>query len=473
MTPYTHLKAALCLALLLLLSQLNVNRIVAAQEAEEPIVASYSLPSVTVDDVMRGEPGEVYFVYYLPAEGPERPALVARITKKADRTDSVAEVYDTSPDAAYVPIEFMDGYPSLPSNLTPTIILTAIDGWWVRDGIVNYNLDITVYGRVYAMWGADNTLWTQLLQPTDPNAHIMVRDTDRDGIPDWDWRTMLPEFPNRGDLRTSYAERKCDTPLSVELGVSSQWPFVAYEGGSEQPPTNTFRPPIVVNWATGQIRFFSELVTVRNQNCSYSLYSIKRILLGQLNSPNFETPFAFYDLSNEGIGHPNLLLRTVRTTRNDRSMFVTGNPETQGIRYSWRNAIGDWEWDYKVDVLGQHQFDYETSIASNTILIDAPPYEAYPGWVIERQWPASSFVAMEQTRYKSSEGIYEWPMLGLLEEYYYGWKSEPSLHEFEDIRTGLRGEYRIRSTHSLETYFSPIDNRLHLKWAEHGIWRLD
>jgi hypothetical protein len=37
----------------------------------------------------------------------------------------------------------------------------------------------------------------------------------------------------------------------------------------------------------------------------------------------------------------------------------------------------------------------------------------------------------------------------------------------------LRGEYRLNSLHPPEVYLSPIDNRLHLKWAEHGIWRLD
>jgi hypothetical protein len=76
-------------------------------------------------------------------------------------------------------------------------------------------------------------------------------------------------------------------------------------------------------------------------------------------------------------------------------------------------------------------------------------------------------------RYHSTEGIYEWSMLELTDDYFYGWQEEADLSPFKDIRTGLRGEYRLHSVKPPETYFSPIDNRLHLKWAEAGVWRLD
>jgi len=202
------------------------------------------------------------------------------------------------------------------------------------------------------------------------------------------------------------------------------------------------------------------------------MYSIERVLPGQLNSPNFEVPFAFYDLSGKGVGYPNLLLRTVRTIKN-APLSEPGNPETQSIRYSWRNAVGDWRWDYKIDVLGQYEYTSETPIAGGAAVIDAPSYEAFPSWVIDRSWSAVSFVDREERLDLSSEGIYDWSMRGVSEEYLFGWEREPVLIQFQDIRTGFRGEYRLSASQKPTLYMSPVDNRLHLKWAEQGIWRLD
>lgn len=443
-----------------------------ASYAQEPIDVAYiSVSGADLDSLASGGVGEGYLLYFDVNRGENEPALVVRLSRQSETSQALAEVYDTPPGAAHVPIEFLDSYPALPDSLTPTIVLTALDGWWVRDGIVNYNLDITVYGRAYAMWGADNTLWTQLLQPTDPNAHIMVRDTDRDGIPDWDWRTMLPEYHDRGDIRTHYVERKCDSAVTVSYGISPAWPYIASGGRFEQ-VTGEFRPPIVVDWETGRIRYFSEMVTARNQNCSYTLYSISRIVHGQLNSPNFESPFGFYDLSGEGVGYPNLIIRSGRVIRND-PLLSGKNPESQNIRYSWRNTVGDWRWDYKVDVLGRYEYDFETSIAGGAAIIDVPSYETFPPWLVSHEWPAVSFVGMEGRPYLSSEGIYEWSMQGAGDGFVYGTRDEPDLGGFNDIAIGMRGEYRLRSVHLLETYLSPIDNRLHLKWAEQGVWRID
>ena len=449
-----------------------------AQEQTELRLAVYTLGQSSFTDILTGKSGEAYLLYFTPQNGPERPLLVVHLWKEDTATYAVAEVFETPLRESHVPVGFVDDLPILSETLLPAVRLIALDGWWVREGLTNYNLDITVFGEMAAMWGATPDIkggpqynWPSLLGPGEPNAQIVVRDANSDGFPDWDWRTMLPEFPNRGDLRTNYAERTCNSPVAIDPGVSPQWPFVALDGGFEQ-PTGIFRPPIVVDWETGRIRYFSELVTVRNQNCSYSIYSIERILPGTLNSPNFETPFAFYDLSGEGVGYPNLLLRPQRAIKNE-PFILQGNPETQSIRYSWRNEVGDWEWDYKVDVMGHHRYDFETPIADGAALIDAPPYDVYPSWVMGRSWPAVAFVATESTRYRSSEGLYEWSMLGLTEDYFFGWREEPDLSQFQDIRTGLRGEYRLDSMYPPETYLSPIDNRLHLKWAEHGIWRLD
>ncbi len=469
-------KAILCLVASGLLCFLfSLSSVGTAQEKRRPLVAIYGSEQSSVAEVIAGGMGTAYLVYYRPENGPEQPAVIVRLSKVSVDSVATAEVFDTPPGDDHITLEFVNGFPVVPDGVHPVVTLTAPDGWWVRDGLVNYNLDITVYGPIMSMWkSGGETGWSGLLERVDENARIIVRDPDGDGLPDWDWRTMTPEFWYRGDYRTTYAEQKCSTPLSVQRGISPEWPFFAEDlGYGFEQDTGILRPPIVVDWDVGRVSIFSEIVTLRNQNCSYGMYSIARVLPGRQNRPNFETPFAFYDISSEGKGYPNLLLRTQRAVDDDETLFIGENPETQSIRYSWRNQVGDWNWDYKVDVLGQHHYDYETPIAGGAAFIDAPPYEAFPTWVVDRDWPATSFVATEGVSYRSSEGIYEWSMLNLARDYFFGWQKEPYLSPFEDIRAGLRGEYRIASVRPPETYFSPIDNRLHLKWAEHGIWRLD
>ena len=460
--------------LLVLLACLPAAGLAAAQDAPAPQTAVYETGEATWAEMLSGSPGEAYLVYHLPDRGPERPALVVRLSKAAQGSAAVAQLFDAPQGQAYAPFSLLlQGRPGIPEGSAPAITLTAPDGWWVRDGIANYNLDIQVDGRgIETMWGAGLTRWHLFIEPDAPNARIIVRDTNADGLPDWDWRTMLPEFETRGDLRTNYAERKCDSPAALVPGASPQWPYVALEGDFEQ-ATGTFRPPIVVDWATSRITTLSEMVTVRRQNCAYALYSIDRVLPGPRNSPDFETPFAFYDLSGTGAGYPNLILRTGRAIL---AAGPDGAPtrQTQAIRYSWSNEErGDGTFDYKVEVLGLHPYESETPIAGGRVLIDAPPYEAFPQWVIGRSWPVVSFVDATAMPYLSSEGIYEWGPGELGSAYFAGSSVGLDMQAWADLPEGLRGEYRLESDHPAQLYLSPIDNRLHLKWAERGLWRLD
>jgi hypothetical protein len=192
-----------------------------------------------------------------------------------------------------------------------------------------------------------------------------------------------------------------------------------------------------------------------------------------MNSPDFETPFAFYDLSGEGVGFPNLILRTGRLIL-DTTASGLATEQMQVIRYSWSNEpVGDGTFDYKVEVLGFHPYEYETSIAGGKALIDAPPYDLFPQWVIGRPWPVVTFVDVEDVNYRTSEGIYEWAPGDLDTDFLLGHIDQVETDVFTDIRNGLRGEYRLKSIHPSELYLSPVDNRLHLKWAEQGLWRLD
>jgi len=384
------------LGLLVLLGTLLGSCALAQTPARTPVEVQFvSVSGVSLPALSSGEPGEGFLLYYLLNRGPERPSLVVHLTTRAADKVARAEVYQAPPELTYVPLTGRGR--NLRVATGPILSLEARGGWWVREGRVNYNLDVQVDGPVYAMWGGGYTpeegftRWTARVAPGEPAVRIRVRDPNEDGVPDWDWRSLLPKFIGNGYLRTNYPERKCESPLQQHRGLSPLWPFVAAKGHFEQPVGHLY-PPIVMNWQQGKIVYFSEIVTARNQNCSYTIYSQFPLKPGRLNRLNFEHPFAFYDLSGEGQGHPNLILRTERFPAGD-PYFVKNrlNPrDLMAVRYSWRHGVGDWRWDYKVEVLGFHPYEEETPIAGGEITVDAPSYEAFPAWVTERRWPVTT-----------------------------------------------------------------------------------
>ncbi|MGB0385499.1 MAG: hypothetical protein ACPGWR_11800 [Ardenticatenaceae bacterium] len=440
------------------------------------MTAYYSETGTDLASLAAGEPGIGMILYYLPERGIERPSLVVRLSNDAEKDYVEAEIFDAPADQDYVPGWFSADEFTLSSSLVPKITMQGLDGWWVQNQVVSYNLNIQINGAVVAMWGAGYNPergpqgWPELVEPGELAVSITVRDPEQSGIPKWDLRLLEPPFANHGFIRANYAERKCDTPTEVDRGVSPLWPYVAVEGRYEQ-KRGQLNPPIVVDWNKAQIIYMSEMVTVRNQNCSYSLYSISALGLEEQNQPNFETPFAFYDLSGEGTGYPNLLLRTERYPVGDP--FVEELEEDfQTIRYSWRNQVGDWQWDYKIEVLGFYPYEYETPIAEGLLSIDAPPYEKFPEWVVEKEWPVVTFIDTEGTPYRTSEGIYEWSPREVGINYLFGWQDSSAGAAFSKNKLGLRGEYRFKKNLPPQLYLSPIDNRLHLRAAEGGLWHM-
>lgn len=432
-----------------------------------------------------GAKGQGVLLYYVAGRGVDYPTLVVRLSKTDGASEAKAEVYQPQPGRDNVTVKIENNRVQVDTPYAPAIVIKALGGWWKHDKLVNYNLDIKLNAPMYGMWGAGYDPkfglqgWASAVKYGDEAVSIQVRDPQGEGLPKWDWRTLTPPFGSRGYYHTNYAERKCSSPTKIEQGITPEWPFVAENGGYEQ-PVGTLLPPIVVDWNKGLISHFSELVTVRNQNCSYSFYALDQMKAGELNHPNFETPFAFYDLSGAGQGYPNLVMRTERYPANDQWSSLldasmrgrTAPRDFETIRYSWRNAVGDGNWDYKVELLGFQPYTGNTTVAGGAFRVDAPSYEEYPNWAISKSWPAATFVSPE-TAYTSSEGIYDWTPRSFGVTYLFGWQDQPDLSGFADIKNGLRGEYRYKGGAAPKLYFSPVDNRLHLLGAEGGLWRLD
>lgn len=458
-----------------------------AQDTDPNALSLQYVGQVPLADLMGGAVGRGVLIYRRAGLPQDQANLVVRLSKADDRAPARAEVYDAGGlNTKALPLRGLNGQgtlPTLPAGLRPVVTLTAPDGWWVRAGTPTYNLDARVLGGIEANWGA-----RLAAEPPDPYiTQIRVRDPRGEGRPLWDLRQRQFTVPKprpsslQGRLNVNYAERTCDSPVRRTLGLTPAWPYLRLGDGGYEQPIGELRPPIVFDPKRGRVVTFSELVTVRNQNCSYAFYSIAPLKSGVLNHPDFEVPFAFYDLSGKGQGRPNLLLRTERYPAGDPysvgldSDVQRGQPLPEHfstIRYSWRGAVGDQFWDYKVELMGSAPFTARTKIASGAYTIDAPAYSDYPKWAVAQTWPVVTFVAREGEGYASSEGIYEWSPRKVGLGYYLGWNSQPNADAFDKLPEGFRGEYRYGRAAKVELYFSDIDRRLHLMGAAGGVWPL-
>lgn len=465
--------AQICMVLFFIGSNFVSFRSPRINQNDSPINVDFiPLTGTTLEALISGEEGEGLLVFS-PRAAPSTYNLAVRLSNQADPHITRAEILQ-------IPDNISEGNLTDLANrildLPPSILIESLDGWWVKDSIPSYNLNIQVRGQINAIWGtAEQSTssqggWSPGVAVGQPTVYIIVRDDDHDGLPDWELRSLLPIQPGRGDIKGNYTERKCETPVDVDMGIFPLWPYLSIRGGYEQLP-GKFRPPIVIDPVTGSITYFSELVTARNQNCAYSLYTIDPLTTRDVNRTNFEAPFAIYDLSGEGRGYPNLVIRTEHYPVGDR-WFSQFTRDFETVRYSWRNAVGDQRWDYKVEVAGFYPYHYRTPLAGNRLLVDAPGYDEYPSWVIDRSWPAVTFIATNGNLDLSSEGIYTWSPRDLGDAYLRGETDQSNPGAFSTLKPGLQGEYRFTRDLPPVLYASRIDKQLHLLGAEGGMINL-
>lgn len=247
-------------------------------------------------------------------------------------------------------------------------------------------------------------------------------------------------------------------------------------------------PIIDVNWKLGK----SQRLGFRGYpvRIGYSVYSLTPWERGIVNRSNFESPQAYYDLAQDEDNEPELHVRLEYFPPYDEYLDAGWYGKALGdIRYSWNmdNTPG-LDWDYKVGLIGSNKV--ETEVWIGDIGIRMVPYDDLPNWVMRQTWDWATFVAVENGRYVSSEGIYEWSASNAfqtdardlstvipgsqseLRYYYFGVTDYLPKWAYQEIRPGLKGEYgTINGTPVL--YFSPMDGKLHLRNAEWGVWNVD
>jgi len=455
-------------------------RAASVANAAPPVMSRFvALTGASWSDLAAGKAGQGLIEYYLPARGAQRPSLVVWL--RNDGRASLARVYEAPTGRDTVPLDWRRPLRTQLTRMKPILVLAAPHGWWSRNQRPDYDVTVDVFGPVYTMWGGKPGPHSYLAHiRRGPLAFVVYLHGDH-GQPVWDDRRLIPPFPGHGYIRASYAQSECTTVRRWVPGPTPLWPYVAYAGPFLQ-GVGTESPPIVVNWSAGRVVKFSEVVSLRNQSCSYGFYSDNPVVPGQVNHPNFESPWGFYTLSPQRTGLPNLVIRVnwkptstlrdlgLKTMTPLASNLMRQSQET--VRYSWADHPGNQLFNYKVDMAGPRSIHATTRIMGGQTVIVAPKYHGYAAELIHTKWPVTTFVDQNAKPYLTSEGLYQWSAGLVGRAFLYGEANAPDLSRFHSITVGSLGEYRVGGAAEPWLYASPIDGRLHLLGANAGVWRV-
>ncbi|MBM4430621.1 MAG: hypothetical protein FJ026_09800, partial [Chloroflexi bacterium] len=207
-----------------------------------------------------------------------------------------AELYDDQDEDGQVRYTVLNGKVVIQESSHPTVRVRAPDGWWMKDGLVNYNLDIEVDGPVRATFYSPVLLhvqlWPQLtksLLDGKPEYTIRVRDTDHDGRPDYDIRQVYPPPP----LPDYYG-----TELTVNTNHNETtfgdfifWPHLGTPADYIKPYAGSVAP-IQVDWQASRIVAVAEFVASRGHDSNWFIYSRSKFGYDDRTFADFENPFA-------------------------------------------------------------------------------------------------------------------------------------------------------------------------------------
>jgi hypothetical protein len=434
--------------------------------AVSPVQVLYQTRSgASLSALLAGGAGSGYLVYYLRTRGPEHASLVVLLENRPG--DAEADVFQAPPGRTWLNLRHLPR--------TPALRLTAVGGWWVRRGIPNDNLNVTVYAHIQ---GIEPPGFYRYVHTSGPLFYIESR-ANAQGIPVWvaDWR--LVETPGHGFPSFGYVQRECATPLTRQQSLSPAWPYVTNRG-LFSPAPGVIPVPIVVNFKSGKVTTYADLLSNHFENCMYVFNSYVSVPLRGHGQPDFESPWGFYDLSGRGHGYPNLIVHTFYSYAGEvqlgELLHANGpfplTPAAEDIRYSWADHVGNLLFNFKVDLYGHYAYSGHVALAGGQLTVTAPSYQAWPGWVMSKTWPVAAFVEPQFDNELTSEGIYAWNADAVGPRYDYGLSATPNLSLFKTVPLGYRGELRVGASLPVRLYASPVDGRLHLLDASQGLWNL-
>ncbi len=402
-------------------------------------------------------------------------------------TGLIADIYDDRNGDGEIRYGYERGYPKSVESRFPTLHITAPDGWWVRDGKINYNLKLVVDGPLKAAFNSEVFLeFTR--HDGVPDIEISVGDPNHDGKPNWMVVQAKPPVEDRSAVyRSLFMVNEADDELIPTTFI--MWPHLGFWGEpraaapSPMRPQlssiigsafgyvkdyNTAYPPIQVDWQKAKIEYVGEFVASRGRAHNWFIYSINRV--DETKSvANFEDPFSFYDLAGRNDGIPDLMIRNEHYTPLDTFLPDNRRGPLNFIRYSWDQDHKK-RWSYKVGVIGRRPPPGKMQVGN--IQIQTVPYADYPTWVMDNPWDAVDFVAVETDTYWTSEGIYDTCVTCYDDPYYTGISFRKPIESFRFLNLGLRAEFNSFLNETPRLYLSAIDRKLHLYKAESGLWRI-
>lgn len=426
-------------------------------------------------------------LWIFDAEGDGKANLIIDFHNNADIL--TADIYDDQTGDSIVDFQITNGQVVVTESPYSTIKVTARDGWWQRDGKVNFNLDLAVDGMVVAMPITVAKVYQEITRHDGtPDQLIMVRDPNNRGWPDTDIR-RAPAAESYSVVNAAIMKDYGTKHVPIQdaiffplLGTAYIVPDL-FDGTDiaglqdRRLPRpfgrvrswDSFPAPIQVFWDKSRIIFVGEFTASHISNSRF-IYSINPLKINQLNQLNFENPFDFYDLANYGDGYADLQVRLETYDAHDTT-FNWGNFDQPAtiVRYSW-DVEHDHNWDFKLGLTGRNAVNSEVEYGG--FRLKSLPHAEAPFWVNKQIWDAGVFVQIDNS-YNSSEGIYTWDTLALRDTYITGLATEPDISEFSKIDAHARGEYTTDLQSQPYLYFSPIDRKLHLLKAQAGLWNID
>jgi hypothetical protein len=407
-------------------------------------------------------------------------SLIIKFRTAADR--QVAELYDDVNGDGIVSYHIEKRHVVVDESAYWSMQVIAHTRWFLADGRPNLNLSV-------------------MLDKSAPNsfefldAGIANKYMRHDGRPDVAFD--LVDSANTGVADYALARLLTDIPASIHVGRARLWVNTGHQP-SRSPESALFWPfldfrPLLGQQAAG-LRFFDLLPRVTVDwsravvgafalpgypiGAGYWLNSLDPISFDRVNDADYEMPHAWYNLAGDHDGDPDLNIR----------LFAQPNGPWREIRYSWNQSNPHTLlWDYKLGMMGDPVITDVVSFPNFGLRM--VPYERLPYWVTGQTWKLNTFVAREGGKQESSEGIYAWsPWSGVdptlpdnpgdavfaaATSYLSGASTVTPAGYFTTIGEGYRGEYNLTRPLPATLYFSPVDRRLHLKGAEHGLLNLD
>ena len=398
--------------------------------------------------------------YIFSFDNKDNPQLIISFSK-TDRY--YAKIYKPALDNNQISYTVKEDHINISTNSGNPYLIVSSENGWVNNDEINYDLHINIDGNIDD-FGYPNAETDGVI---DTNIQITSNEW---GDPKTEIREVTYDpAPRNGYIRFVAIENKEQKQI---LSKNTFMPTFPYIGINE----TRISEPFFFDTKKMSFNVFNFIDSQNNNAVYYSSISYPPYL-------NFESPYSFYNHMSES-KYPEIVARGAYFHKNDPFNSYQEQENYSSFRYSWK-VEDSLEWKYSLNVAGFHSYTNTITIGNRDFF--GIPYSSIPTWITSQSWPVVTFVEAEDG-YSGSEGIY---FYSAQSDKLYSWMAgidteepvflkEPLLvdntllSQDSDISLplGFRGEFSTSYFHKPEIYMSYIDNKIHLKYAQGGVWNI-